>query len=252
MNSILLHIPHSSDFIPKKYKSIFLDSVDLKSEIRKMTDWYTDDLFFGALDRIICPVSRLVCDVERFRDRTLEEMANKGMWICYERTSMGLPLATFSLEHERDILMHYYDEHHMLLNEKVEELLKQHEYVILVDCHSFSSIPLSHEDDKAMPRPDICIGTDSFHTPRALTCFTKHYFNDNGLSVKENSPFNGTIVPTKYYHINPHVISIMIEINRGVYMDEDTINKSKNYEKIKGIIYEYIRNLENTPMYKFL
>ena len=44
-----------------------------------MTDWYTDELFdFGFGDRLVYPVSRLVCDPERFRDDEREEMAQIG------------------------------------------------------------------------------------------------------------------------------------------------------------------------------
>ena len=46
----LLHIPHASTNIPEKYLKYFgLNSHDLNSEILKMTDHFTDDLFDIAL-----------------------------------------------------------------------------------------------------------------------------------------------------------------------------------------------------------
>ena len=43
---ILLHIPHSSDWIPKKYLQLFyLNDEQLKKELLLMTDRYTNELF---------------------------------------------------------------------------------------------------------------------------------------------------------------------------------------------------------------
>ena len=89
MNNILIHIPHSSYLIPEKYKDIFfLKEDDLRQEQIKMSDSYTDELFnVKAIKKHIFPISRLVCDVERFRDENDEEMAKQGMWVCYTKTS---------------------------------------------------------------------------------------------------------------------------------------------------------------------
>ena len=79
MNKLILHIPHSSDKIPDR-KGYVVDKKILDKEIIKLTDWYTDDLFFFE-DSI--PVkadfSRIFCDTERFSDDSQEVMAEYGM-----------------------------------------------------------------------------------------------------------------------------------------------------------------------------
>ena len=61
MKKLILHIPHSSINIP------FLDGyVDeenkIQNEIVKLTDWYTEELFFSETDTmIVAPFSRLFC-----------------------------------------------------------------------------------------------------------------------------------------------------------------------------------------------
>jgi N-formylglutamate amidohydrolase len=55
-----------------------------------MTDDHTDELFPitpAEAGRLIFPLSRLVCDVERFPSDAEEPMANRGMGVIYTRTS---------------------------------------------------------------------------------------------------------------------------------------------------------------------
>ncbi len=78
----ILHIPHSSRQVPvEERRAILLDDAALNDELLNMTDAYTDELFpptpvEGA--RLVFPVSRLVCDVERFSSDEDEPMANAG------------------------------------------------------------------------------------------------------------------------------------------------------------------------------
>jgi hypothetical protein len=66
----VLHIPHSSQRVPTEDRQdILLDDAALSDELLRMTDAYTDELFPitpAEAGRVIFPLSRLVCDVERF------------------------------------------------------------------------------------------------------------------------------------------------------------------------------------------
>lgn len=69
-------------------------------------------------------------------------------------------------------------------------------------------------------RPYICLGTDTFHTPEWLLGSVSTLFQASGLPVAVNRPYAGTLVPTSFYGTDHRVSSIMIEVNRGLYMDE--------------------------------
>ena len=245
MNKVIVHIPHSSTDIPEEYKKLFVvDDETLSKELLLMTDRYTDELFERE-NSIVFPVSRLVCDVERFRNEADEEMSPKGMWVCYEKTSDGKQLKICTNEHKNEILTRYYDVHHRKLTEAVELVLEEHGECIIIDAHSFSSTPLPHEPSHETPRPDICIGTDDFHTPYQLLEFCKDFFEAKGYSVAINQPFSGTVVPVDYYGKNKQVESVMIEINRNLYMDEQTGEKTDNFETIKQEVSELLIDLQN-------
>lgn len=53
-----------------------------------------------------------------------------------------------------------------------------------------------------------------------------NYFENLGYNVMTNSPFSGSIVPLKYIN-NTEVHSVMIELNRDLYMNGDFINIRK-------------------------
>lgn len=232
---IIIHVPHASTFIPSEEWHTFVTS-ELQREIICMTDHYCDDLFLTEHEMVCFPVSRLVCDVERFRDDSREVMSNKGMGAVYSACSDGSLLRNIrDLDKER-ILTTYYDVHHRILNLAVRKRIKEYGKCLIIDGHSFFKVPLPHENDKALDRPDFCIGTDDFHTPGWIRERLTDYFMHRGYSVKVDSPFAGTMVPETYYRKDERVMSVMIEINRGLYINDDAV-KNGQYEMIKAMIH---------------
>lgn len=220
---MILHIPHASiDTLDKPFFS------DIDNELLRMTDRYTDELFYHEQAiSIIAPISRLICDMERFEDDELEIMATKGMGVCYTRDSFAQPLREVSRAEKEWIIQTYYRPHHQALENAVQDELNRSQYALIVDGHSFSNTPLPHENDENPSRPDICIGSDPFHTPQWIIETIAYEFLVRGYSVKLNSPFEGTLVPMKFYHKNPNVCSVMIELNRDLYMESNGEKNSK-------------------------
>ena len=226
---VILHVPHSSTVIPEEYRGSFL--CDVEEELGVMTDLYTDELFDCEHESVVFPISRLICDVERFRNDGDEAMASKGMGAVYTRTHEGKPLRIIREGEREDILRRWYDPHHAELEGQVSKRLEVFGSCLIVDCHSFSSAPLPHEPDQSRDRPDICIGTDEYHTPKYLSDYAAESNKSLGYSVKVNSPFAGAIVPLKYYRRDARVGSVMIEINRSLYLDGT--EKNGAFDKLK-------------------
>ena len=216
MEEMILHIPHASPLIPAEYRKSFPE--DVREEIRLMTDWYTDELIAFPCSRLVFPVSRLVCDVERFRRDEDEVMSEKGMGAVYTKRHDGSPLRSVTAREREAILKRYYDPHHARFTQCARTKLRRYDRCLIIDCHSFFPEPLPHEPDQERDRPDICIGTDPFHTPRFLEEETAALFSGMGYSVRLNEPFSGTIVPSPFYLKEKSVRSVMIEVNRGLYL----------------------------------
>lgn len=276
---IVLNIPHASTLlplgdIPLPYHEpggiIYLSmggKAVTKRDVREryvkereyMTDWYTDELFNNGIGKpLFAPVSRLICDMERFNDDLKEEMSTVGMGVCYTHNHDLKRLVDFKLDHKLGIIKKYYEPYHLMLNNYVAEAIVEHKCALLIDCHSFNNTP--YRCDKyydwryELKRPDICIGTDPERTPEEIITIVKDYFEKLGCSVKLNYPFSGTMTPEKFSK-DPRLLSIMIEVNRKLYLDWDkdkVIRKEEEFKLLKSRIYEVEKLLEDYMLEKSL
>ncbi len=234
-SSLIFHIPHAREDIPEWVREQFLlFDEELEKELLTMTDRYTDDLFTTKDHPYIAsPVSRLVLDVERFTDDEKEPMANKGMGAIYTSTHDGKKLRRELAPHEtKELLRKYHQRNEESVTSSIKYALLANDVALVVDCHSFPSSPLPFEEGQSLPRVDICIGTDAFHTPSGLEQLVTSYFEKLGYSVRLNKPYEGTYVPILYYNRNKKVQSIMIELNRSLYMDEATGEKRATFDEL--------------------
>jgi N-formylglutamate deformylase len=233
---MILHIPHASRVVPEDVRDqIVLSAGDLDAELTWTTDAFTDELFFRPGATVVrFPISRLVVDVERFPDDADEPMSRVGMGMIYTRTVSRNRLRRILRPDETDHLVtQYYKPHHRKLSTAVQDELAQHGRALIVDCHSFPSQPLPCDEDQSMPRPDVCIGTDPFHTPAALVQLAARSFQEMGYNVNIDRPYTGSMVPMAFYKQDRRVASIMIEVNRALYMDELSGMKTGRFDTIQ-------------------
>ena len=243
MKNLILHIPHSSTNIPF-LDGYVADANQIQNEIVKLTDWYTDELFFSETDTtIIAPFSRIFCDVERFENDEDEIMSKVGMGAVYERFDSGDLLRNVTSDLRAKIIKDYYWKHHNAFSDKVKEQLDQSNSCLIIDCHSYPSTPITRDLDQTANRPDFNIGIDSYHTPKNLIAACIAFFEEKGYSLGVDWPYKGTIVPMEYYQKNKSVCSIMLEVNRRLYLNEPSNEKSNQFEETKMVIQSFLEML---------
>jgi len=237
----ILHVPHSSTYISEEYRrQLCLDDENLNGELLVMTDWFTDELFdragtYGAT-LFINRVSRLVMDPERFPDDQNEPMSAKGMGVIYTRTSQGGELRTeLSVSNRQTIMNDLYWPYSKAFHNLVTQQLNQFDRCMIIDGHSFASTALPYEDESLI-RPDICFGYESPHEPSGLIDALEQCCRQEGLISARNQPFAGAYVPVDYFKKDERVTSVMIEVNRSLYMDETTGTKSAGYDQLRVVV----------------
>jgi N-formylglutamate deformylase len=236
----VLHIPHSSQRVPEEQRqTILLDDEALNNELLRITDTYTDELFPVTLveaGRVVFPLSRLVCDVERFPVDKDEPMALRGMGVIYTRTSMGDVLrASPDAAERQDLMDRWYWPHHSTLERLARDVVARSGGCLIVDCHSFPSVTLPYELDQTSDRADICVGTDPFHTPSLIRDAIVAAAEEEGYSVAIDAPFAGALVPLSAYQKDRRVFSVMIEVNRRLYMEHSGV-KSPGFEDVQATL----------------
>lgn len=243
---VILHIPHSSSIIPS-YEGYKVSQEILEEEILKLTDWHTEDLFYAEHeDSIVANFSRIFCDAERFSKDEQEVMAQFGMGVLYEKTDNGDELREVTPEQRVSILDNYYWQHHDRLNHVVNQHLENYGKALIIDGHSFPNQPFKRDLDQNPNRPDFNIGTDAFHTPQQLIDVSKAFFENSGYSLGIDQPYSGSLVPLEHYGKTKKVQSIMLEINRDLYLKASTNEKSDTYDEVKQLVKSYISTIKDT------
>jgi N-formylglutamate amidohydrolase len=222
-SAVIVHVPHSSRVLTADARSsILLDDAALAVELDRMTDAHTSALALAASTRapvrpwlFVNRYSRLVVDPERFPDER-EEMAAVGMGAVYTRTSQGVPLRSTV---DSSLVSRYFDPYARATASLVAERLAVLGRAVIVDLHSYPSVPLPYELHRDGPRPAVCLGTDPFHTPAGLVGAATAAFAGFG-EVGLDSPFAGCYVPLAYHRRDPRVSAIMVEIRRDTYLRE--------------------------------
>lgn len=237
----IVHIPHSSFYVPEEYADSFIiDREELFRHQLFLTDAWTDQLFRDDTltdTYIINPVSRLLCDVERFRDDKDEYNAKRGQGLMYLRGALGKRIRSYDEDLRNRILRDFYDPHHAALTAAVDGALEEYGSCTILDGHSFNSLwPVKL--DCLLRRPDFCIGTDPCHTPDELRDELLDACRRAGYYPRVNTPYSGAITPMKHYGKDKRVVSVMVEVNRSLYMDEATGEKTAGFDRTQRMCRE--------------
>jgi N-formylglutamate amidohydrolase len=224
---VVAHVPHAGTHIPSDLRdAMLLGDAALAHELLVMTDHHTDALFGWSVARgataLVNQWSRLIVDPERFEDRAREPMERVGQGVVYTRASGGRALRPDDPATRAALVDRLYRPWHRALAGLVEESLEAFDACLVLDCHSFGTVPLPSEADQAPDRPDVCVGTDAWHTPPGLADALEAALRAEGFAVRRDSPFAGALVPADRYRRDPRVRSVMLEVRRGIYCDEST------------------------------
>ena len=241
---MILHIPHASQDIPS-YEGYLLSPDRLREEMHLLTDQSTDELFRNdEAIHIQSPCSRIFCDMERFEDDAQEPMSRAGMGVLYTHTDSGEHMRELNEQLRERILDGFYRPHHRRFAAAVDAELRTTGKSLIVDCHSYPDRPLQRDLDRRLQRPDFNIGTDSFHTSKALIEKASEFFAERGYSLGVDWPYAGSIVPMEHYRSNKNVQSIMLEVNRRLYMHDGSGERLPQFESIRGVVQDFLRAVE--------
>jgi N-formylglutamate amidohydrolase len=144
----------------------------------------------------------------------------------------------------RSRIEHIYLPYHRTLSALTNAVLSKVGEVLLVDCHSMPASASAHVAPQVIGGVDVVLG-DRFGASCAedISGFVEDALRSHGLRVLRNKPYAGGFITQN--HGAPHrgQHALQIEINRSLYMNEATLEKSAGFQQIRGILAELSANL---------
>ncbi|MGO1118965.1 N-formylglutamate amidohydrolase [Rhodovibrionaceae bacterium A322] len=136
--------------------------------------------------------------------------------------------------------------YHSKLEETLNSTFERHGEVWHVNCHSMPAMGNENTEDGPVPRAEFVLGDrDGTTCDPAFTAMIEGVLLDLGYEVKRNDPYKGVELVRRYSDPAKGRHSIQIEINRGLYLNEETIEKSANFAKLKGDVDKLVAEICN-------
>lgn len=240
--------PHSGRRYPDRFlKQSRLDRIN----IRRSEDAYVDELFAGAVSvgapLLAAHFPRAWLDVNRepweldprmFSEPvpafanvrsarvagglgTVPRLVGEGLEIYRSR----LPLSEALLRIETA-----YKPYHECLQKLIAHTHGRFGCAVLVDCHS---MPANIRPSEDQGRPDFIVG-DRFGTSasQVLSEQAISLLSSMGYVVTHNKPYAGGFITEHYGRPERGLHAIQVEVNRGLYMNESTYEKSSGFDAL--------------------
>lgn len=259
---VLYASPHSGTVYPRSF--VAASALDART-LRRSEDSFVDDLFaaapgFGSpllralYARVYLDVNRepFELDPAMFEDElpphinTTSLRVAGGLGTIARVVADGAEVYRDKLpyaEAERRVRKIYYP-YHRALQDLIDRTRELFGCAVLIDCHSMPSMGSPTERDGGRRRPDVVLG-DRFGTTCAPAVIDLIHSTLAGFGylVGRNNPYAGGFTTYHYGRPAQGVHVVQIEINRGIYMDEEQIGRLPAFGAVVDHVTSLIRSL---------
>ncbi len=255
--------PHSGRYYPQSFLELSrLDSLS----IRHSEDCYVDELFASAVrlgapllkahfPRAFLDVNREAYELDpRMFTETLPPFINSqsarvagGLGTVPRLVGEGqliypgrIPLAEAFYRIES-----LYKPYHRTLEGLLQSTRERFGYAVLIDCHS---MPGGVRPGEVGSRPEFIIG-DRFgrSCSERLTQAAIELLRELGYSVAHNKPYAGGFITEHYGRPAVACHALQIEINRSLYVNEQSLHKLAGFETLCGDLHQFLSYLTSLP-----
>ena len=173
-----------------------------------------------------------------------------GKGLIWRTTDDGQPIyaRTLSVAEVQARIDNCWKPYHALVAQAIDAAQQQHGYSIHINCHSMPAVASSHATDfPGEKHADFVVGDrDGTTASQALSQLVCQHLRSFGYSVAYNHPYKGVELVRRYSQPAAHRHSIQLEINRKLYMDEDTLGLTPGFVSLKTHLVSLVSMLLNT------
>ena len=177
-----------------------------------------------------------------------------GKGLIWRTTDDGLPIYNrqLSVAEVQARIANCWQPYHAAVSGAIDAAHVQHGYSIHVNCHSMPAIASGNATDfPGEAHADFVVGDrDGTTANPALSELMCSFFKSLGYSVACNHPYKGVELVRRYSNPVMQRHSIQLEINRKLYMNEETLEMTSGFAPLKVHLQSLIALLGITDQRK--
>lgn len=233
---LLISCPHSGEQIPLEANWLQnIDPITLLRDVDRFVDTFYRPIakkigvpfIYSPWSRYAMDLNRLVIDVDA---DSVQNSTNKAgsfsSGLHWVKTSTGEVLMKKPISQKLHVILvqSYYEPFHQALKAQFEHFkLQGHKRVFHIDVHSMPSLGTSIHRDPGDTRAEIVISDQDGKScdPKFRDLVVASY-EQAGFEIKTNWPYKGGRITQTYGNPFKGRHSIQVEMNRSIYMNEET------------------------------
>jgi len=173
-----------------------------------------------------------------------------GKGLIWRTTDDGFPIygRSLSVDEVMHRIEHCWTPYHAAVAEAIDVAHARHGYSIHVNCHSMPAIASSHATNfPGEKHADFVVGDrDGSTASPALSRLVCAHLTALGYRVAYNHPYKGVELVRRYSDPAAQRHSIQLEINRKLYMNEDTLELTAGFDTLKAHLRTLVEMLLKT------
>ncbi|CDS54629.1 putative hydrolase [Polaromonas sp. CG9_12] len=173
-----------------------------------------------------------------------------GKGLIWRTTDDGLPIyqRSLSVEEVMHRIEHCWKPYHAAVAEAIDAAHAGHGYSLHVNCHSMPAIASSHATNfPGEKHADFVVGDrDGSTAIPALSQRVCAHLTALGYRVAYNHPYKGVELVRRYSDPASQRHSIQLEINRKLYMNEETLELTAGFDTLKTHLRSLVEMLLKT------
>lgn len=256
---VLYDSPHSGRVYPED----FVPAADMALLVGG-EDRFVDDLVLDAPSHGVTLVKALFARTYVDPNRPLDDLdpnllpedwaeeiapsvnAERGVGLIFRLIGDAVPIYDRALttgEIRRRIEC-FWRPYHDALEGEMDTLRQDHHEVFHINWHSMLPVGNALSPDPGRKRPDFVLGDlDGRSCDPEFTQFVAAALMDLGYSVSLNDPYKGAYIVARYGEPDEGRHTLQIEINRGLYMDQGTLDRTGGFASLKKDLGRFTEKL---------
>ncbi len=257
---LVLDSPHSGTDYPDDFGA----AIGLE-RLREAEDTYVDELYHSGPDSgatlIAAHFPRSYIDPNRSLldiDASLMDAPWPGPAVPSRKTQLGIGLIwrlldtgepiysrKLTVDEVKNRIVRYHQPYQRAVKDALDEAHEHFGAVWHINCHSMCATSGSSSDEgPGKQRPDFVLGDrDGTTCEPEFTRYVADTLKGMGYSVRINDPYKGVELVRAFSDPKANRHSLQIEVNRRLYMDERTRQKTAGFARLERDIGAMVRRV---------